>query len=144
MTLTTKRGVVRAECEEATLYAAVDKAADKLERQLRKIKERDAKGGVHALHQASNGAGRIGAHLPETPTDLDTSRGADLADLPEEVIRRKIFHVESMTCQEAVHRLEDVGHAFYLFRSTDPGSTGDIQVLYRRDAGGYGILVPRQ
>jgi len=140
VTITTKRGVVRAECEEQTLYAAVDKAADKLERQLRKIKERDVKGGVHTHHQ-TDGQARIGAHLPEEVPVLDTSREADLAHLPAEVIRRKVFNVDAMTVEEAVEKLEDVGHAFFLFR--DSKSPGEIQVLYRRNAGGYGILVPR-
>ena len=141
MTLTTKRGVIRAEVEEQTLYAAVDKAADKLERQLRKIKEREAKGGVHTQHTAANGAARIGSHLPEEVPELDTSRSADLADLPAEVIRRKVFHVEAMSVEDAVQKLDMIGHAFFLYRDS---KTQDIQVLYRRDAGGYGILVPRQ
>lgn len=141
MTLTTKRGVIRAEVEDQTLYAAVDKAADKLERQLRKIKEREVKGGVHTQHTAANGAARIGSHLPEEVPELDTSRSADLADLPAEVIRRKVFHVEAMSVEDAVQKLDMIGHAFFLYRDS---KTQDIQVLYRRDAGGYGILVPRQ
>ena len=52
VTVLTKRGTVRAESEEANLYAAMDKVADKISSQLRKLKERENHGGVHSHHKA--------------------------------------------------------------------------------------------
>jgi ribosome-associated translation inhibitor RaiA len=137
VTVLTKRGAVRAECEEATLYAAIDRAADILARQLRKLKEREARGGVHTHHKSP---ATIADILPEQPIELSTTRSAELADLPQDIIRRKIFHVEALSVGDAVERMEAVDHSFYLFRSVE---TGEVQCVYRRNAGGYGVLIPK-
>ncbi len=135
MTINAKKGVVRAEVEDATLYAAIDKAADVITRQLRKMKERDVKGGVHTHHKSP---ATINDLLPEQPAELDTAREAGL---PADIIRKKIFHVDSISVEEAVERMEDVGHAFYMFRDL---TSNEIQLVYKRNAGGYGVLVPRK
>jgi len=132
-------GTIRAECEEKSAYTAIDRAADTVARQLRKVKEREARGGVHTHHKVP---GSVKDILPEEPVPLDLERDATLADLPTEILRRKVFHVEAMTVDEAVARLENLDHAFLMFRdAAKPG--GDIQVLYRRNAGGYGVLIPK-
>ena len=137
VTVLTKRGAVRAEVEEKTVYAALDRASDILARQLRKLKEREARGGVHTHHKAP---ATISDLLPEQPVELSTTRSAELADLPAEVIRRKIFHVEALSVGDAVERMEQLDHSFFLFRSVE---SGEVQCVYRRNAGGYGVLVPK-
>jgi|Laugresbdmm110sn_1035088.scaffolds.fasta_scaffold146709_1 hypothetical protein len=138
VTITTTKGVVRAECEELNLYAAVDKAATIVERQLRKQKEREVKGGVHTHHAMPS---TINDLLPEQPAELDTTGVADKSGLPPDMIRRKIFHCEAVTVAEAVERMEQVGHSFFVFRNVE---SGEVEVVYARNAGGYGVLVPRK
>ena len=135
VTLFTPRGVVRGEVEDTTLYAAIDRVADIVARQLRKIKEREARGGVHTHHKAP---ASINDLLPESPRELRTD---GVPTLPEDVIRAKQFHVEALSVADAVQRMEAVDHAFYLFRSVE---TGEVQVVYRRNAGGYGVLIPKK
>jgi hypothetical protein len=137
VTVSTKRGVIRGEVEDATLYAALDKVADILKNQLRRMKERDARGGVHGHHKSPATLSDI---LPEQPVEISTARSAEAADLPADVIRKKVFHVEALSVSDAVERMEAVDHAFYLFRSTE---SGEVQVVYRRNAGGYGVLIPK-
>jgi hypothetical protein len=136
-TVRTARGVVRAEIEAETLYAAIDKVEDILARQLRKQKQMDARGGTHTHHKAPHSLSDI---LPEQPILINTLTSASLADLPPDVIRKKVFHVEALSVSDAVERMEAVDHSFYMFRSVE---SGEIQVVYRRNAGGYGVLIPK-
>jgi putative sigma-54 modulation protein len=45
-----------------------------------------------------------------------------------------------MSAEEAVLQLELVGHDFFVFRSAD---SGDVNVVYRRNDGGYGLIEPQ-
>jgi putative sigma-54 modulation protein len=45
-----------------------------------------------------------------------------------------------MSAEEAVLQLELVGHDFFVFRSAD---SGDVNVVYRRHDGGYGLIEPQ-
>jgi len=139
VTLTTRRGVVRGECTDTTLYAAIDRVADVVARQLRRMKELEQRGGA-AGHHHSKSPATIGDLLPEQPIAIETERQPDL---PRDVIRRKVFHVEALSVSDAVERLEAIGHEFYLFRAAEGPDAGEIQVVYRRNAGGYGVLVPK-
>ena len=139
VTLTTRRGVVRGECTDSTLYAAIDRVADVVARQLRRLKELEQRGGAAGPHHARAPA-TIGELLPEQPIDIATER---TPDLPQDVIRQKVFHVEALSVSDAVERMEAVGHAFYLFRALEGPDAGEVQVVYRRNAGGYGVLIPK-
>lgn len=57
-----------------------------------------------------------------------------------EVVRRKQVSVAAMNEAEAVEQLELLGHAFFMFFNAD---TGSVNVVYKRQSGGYGILVPQ-
>lgn len=59
---------------------------------------------------------------------------------PAEVVRRKQVSVAAMNEAEAVEQLELLGHAFFMFFNAD---TGGINVVYKRQSGGYGVLVPQ-
>lgn len=61
---------------------------------------------------------------------------------PEEpltVVREKHFAVKPCTTEEAIMQMELLGHTFFLYRSAD---TGEVQVVYHRADGGYGVLIP--
>ena len=59
------------------------------------------------------------------------------AALPSRGVRRKYFAMPAMSLEEALHQLELIDHDFYLFR--DAGS-GELQVVYRRNHGGFGVI----
>lgn len=64
------------------------------------------------------------------------------ASEPEEpltVVREKHFAVKPCTTEEAIMQMELLGHSFFLYRSAD---SGEVQVVYRRADGGYGVLIP--
>ena len=56
-----------------------------------------------------------------------------------ELVKTKKFHVETMDAEEAILQMNMLGHTFFLFRSPE---TGEINVVYRRKDGNYGLLQP--
>ena len=65
-------------------------------------------------------------------------------EVPEEdsfaVVREKHFYVKPSTVDEAILQMNLVGHSFYLFRNVD---SDEINVVYRRKNGTYGLLIPK-
>jgi putative sigma-54 modulation protein len=61
------------------------------------------------------------------------------AEDKHEIVRNKSFKVRAMDAEEAVLQLNLIGHSFYMFRNNE---TGEINVVYRRNDGTYGVLSP--
>ncbi|GJP29678.1 hypothetical protein CLOM_g19308 [Closterium sp. NIES-68] len=134
---TKKHGVLRAEEEAESAYAAIDKVSDVVSRKLRKIKEKD---GGHGRTWQMRHAQKLGEMLPETPVDISPILNRQTSDLPDEVVRTKYFEMAPMTTYEALEQLVNVDHDFYAFRN---GDSGEINILYKRKHGGYGVIIPR-
>jgi putative sigma-54 modulation protein len=64
--------------------------------------------------------------------------------VPEEIepriVKSKQFAVKPMSAEEAVLQLELIGHDFFVFQNAD---SGDVNVVYRRRDGGYGLIEPQ-
>jgi putative sigma-54 modulation protein len=58
----------------------------------------------------------------------------------EQIVKVKQFSVKPMSPEEAVLQLELIGHDFFVFRSDE---SGEINVVYRRKNGGYGLIEPQ-
>lgn len=63
----------------------------------------------------------------------------EAAETEPEVVRRKTVTVTAMTEEEAIEQMELLGHTFFMFYNAE---SGGVNVLYKREAGGYGVLVP--
>jgi putative sigma-54 modulation protein len=64
---------------------------------------------------------------------------SDEEETSEQIVKVKQFSVKPMNPEEAVLQLELIGHDFFVFRSDD---SGEINVIYRRRNGGYGLIEP--
>lgn len=125
--------VIRAQEGSENLYASIDLVSDKIARQLRKYKERQ-------LDQKTHAQVKAGAVLLEEPVTPDLI-GDRTPELPAEVVRVKYFAMPPMTMTEALQQLQLVDHDFYMFRNSE---TDEINVIYIRNHGGYGVIQPRQ
>jgi putative sigma-54 modulation protein len=131
VTIYANGNIIRAEESSESLYASIDLVADKIARQLRKYKERRQAKKTQAQSKL--------AEVAEQPvvTDLIGDRSPEL---PSEVVRTKYFAMPPMTIEEALEQLKLVGHDFFMFLN---GETGEINVIYERNHGGYGVIQPR-
>ncbi len=133
VTIYANGNVIRAEESSENLYASIDLVANKISRQLRKYKERRRDQKIHA-HTNNN----IEELIPEeVVTDLIGDR---TPELPEEVVRTKYFAMPPMTVSQALEQLQLVGHDFYMFHNSE---TDEINVIYERNHGGYGVIQAR-
>ncbi|MBH8555491.1 ribosome-associated translation inhibitor RaiA [Nostocaceae cyanobacterium CENA357] len=131
VTIYANGSVIRAEESSENLYASIDLVADKIARQLRKYKERRQDKKIHA--PATN-------EVVVTETAVTDLIGDRTPELPSEVVRTKYFSMPPMTLAEALEHLQMVGHDFYMFRNSE---TNEINVIYERNHGGYGVIQPR-
>jgi putative sigma-54 modulation protein len=125
--------VIRAQEGSENLYASIDMVADKIARQLRKYKEKHLPKKANSLVRSED---TIEDNLLEAET-IDSDRDPEL---PAEVVRSKYFTMPPMTTEEALEHLQLVDHDFYMFKNSE---TGEINVIYIRNHGGYGVIQPR-
>ncbi|MDO4291234.1 MAG: ribosome-associated translation inhibitor RaiA [Eggerthellaceae bacterium] len=135
VTVRVKGHIVRVEENEEDMYAAIDVAAAKVSRQLRKYKTRVIDKKVRATEKAVDLAP---AAAPEGELDLDRLMD-ELTD--DEVVRVKEMEFAPMTEEEALIEIDLIGHDFFVYTDRD---TNRICVLYRRDDGGYGLLKQKE
>jgi ribosomal subunit interface protein len=148
LTLVGPGPIVRAEAGAADKYAAFDLALDKLLERIRQAKDRrKIHRGQHRLASLSEvtGNGRVADVVPASVDVLDRVSTGSIAVLEDEdekpwspvVIRQKVFPAERMTEEEAVDRMELVGHDFFLFVDAH---TDRPSVVYRRVGWDYGAI----
>lgn len=125
--------IIRAQEDSESLYASIDLVSDKIARQLRKYKERQ-------LDKKTNSQVKTAESVEEIPVE-GSLIGDRQPELPAEVIRMKYFAMTPMTIDEAQEQLQMVDHDFYMFSNKE---TGDINVIYQRNHGGFGVIQPRQ
>ncbi|MDN5749756.1 MAG: ribosome-associated translation inhibitor RaiA [Pseudonocardia sp.] len=75
-------------------------------------------------------------HSDDLPPDLPPE-AHDADPVPGRVVRRKVHTADPMSVDDALSRMELVGHDFYLFSDAD---TGEPSVVYRRRGYDYGLI----
>ncbi len=127
--------VIRAQVAAEKIYASIDLVADKITRKLRKYKEKNlvAKKTQVSLKEQSL------EHELIASLDYDLV-GDREPELPSEVVRVKYFAMPPMSMTEAQEHLQMVDHDFYMFCNSE---TQEINVIYQRNHGGYGVIQPQ-
>jgi putative sigma-54 modulation protein len=119
-TIWTKGPILRAREASADHKASIDQLVDKLERQVKRYREKR-----RVRRPAADGA------IPEDALPVEAE---------PRIVKSKQFAVKPMSPEEAVLQLELVGHDFFVFQN---GDSGDVNVVYRRRDGAYGLIEPR-
>jgi putative sigma-54 modulation protein len=127
VTMTTTAGTtIRARGHAPDGFAAVDLVVDRLEQQVRRLKEKLV-GRSHPRESRQN---------PVHSSELDKD---DESDGSPRIVRTKRFDIKPMTAEEAALQMELLGHDFYLFSNSE---TGESNVVYRRRDGDVGLIEP--
>jgi putative sigma-54 modulation protein len=125
-TVWTKGPILRARESSDDMKASIDLLVAKLERQVKRYREKRQR------KQVARGA---------EPHALGDESRPVVADEREPVIvKTKQFAVKPMTPEEAVLQLELIGHDFFVFRNVE---SDDVNVVYRRRDGNFGLIEPR-
>lgn len=129
VTVRARGTLLRAEETSDVLRTAVDRAIEKIHRQVEHFK------GKHtARRSVRGGLPRISSLLADAPElEIDDEAAVD------EIMRRKSFKISLMSEFEAVDQMLLLGHTFFVFLHAD---TSRVNVVYRRKGGGFGLLLP--
>src|SRR5699024_1156205 len=128
---------VRCKVQAADPYQAVDRAYEKLVNQLSKLKTK-LRRRYQGAPKGWKGDGALGGVVPipdeaaETVDDVET----DHHDGPR-IVKSKRFAMFPMTPEEAIGRMELLGHGFFFFTNAD---TSRSAVVYKRDDGDVGLI----
>jgi putative sigma-54 modulation protein len=114
------------------MYASIDLAMDKIERQLKRFKEK-LKSHRHLPHHGEGGAVRV-RHDVFAPFEGEESSG------PRRIIRTDEFHAKPMTVEEAVLQMDLVENDFFVFQNA---GSREVNVVFRRKDGNYGLIEAR-
>jgi len=118
--------IIRVSESTSDMFVTIDAAVASIERQLRKNKSRLEK--------------RLRKEAFEAPDEAFFVPENDEAEEPAyQIFRSKKFFFRPMTVEEAILQMNLVDHTFFAFRNEDEG--GAFSVVYKRNDGGYGIIV---
>lgn len=126
ITIRSRGMLYRAEKTEDEMNTALDDVISSLSSQIHKNKKRLEKK-IHSVGVDM---------LQEAPADGEEQEKEDF-----EIVRTKHFSVKPMSVEEAVLQMNLLEHQFFMFRNQ---GSGEINVVYRRKDGGFGLLEPEE
>ena len=113
--------MIQAEGVTGEIYSSIDEVVEKLEKQVKKYKE---KTGSHRKSE-----GKAVASPEAEQTEAEQGR----------IIKKKRFDMKPMGPDEAAMQMELLDKDFFVFSNQ---TTGEINVIYRRDDGNFGLIEP--
>ena len=121
--------VIRVAESTSDMFVSIDAAVASIERQLRKNKSRLEK----RLRKGAFDQPNAEFFVPDVDAEEEPSY---------DLVRTKRFFFRPMSVEEAILQMNLVGHTFFAFRNEDEG--GSFSVVYKRNDGGYGIIVDQE
>lgn len=122
------------------MYASIDLVANRLARKLRKYKERRLSGYHGGPNMGENLADVLNSIEDDDEATADEEEFID----PEQAVVTKVKSFDlsnAISIKEAIFALDYIDHDFYVFRDEE---SNDVSVVYKRNAGGVGLIQPEQ
>ncbi len=123
VTIPMKGNIIRSEQVSNDMYVSIDLVEEVIERQLRRYRKK-----IIDKHQAGDDFQK--KYLEE---------GDDLEEDEIRIVRTKKFDIKPMYPEDACVQMELLGHSFYVFNNAE---TDEVNVVYRRKDGSYGLIEP--
>jgi putative sigma-54 modulation protein len=131
ITMTADGAVFRGKGRSDNMYTSIDMAIAKLETQMQ-----HRKGKIIDRAHGRTPEGR--APEPETAVQAALEAGGEEESRPRQVRTRRV-QLTPMSVDEAIDEMELLGQQFFMFAN---GDTGQVNVVYKRDEGNYGLIEP--
>jgi len=128
VTIPMSKRLLRAETFDEDMMSAVDKVVDKMESQIVKYKKR-----LKSKMRQNK------AFIDEYKSVLLDEDEVDEEEVSYKIVKNKHFELRPMDAEEAVMQMELLGHSFYVFIN---GETDEVNVVYRRKDGTFGLIEP--
>jgi putative sigma-54 modulation protein len=122
--------VIRSVGAGPSMTAALDNLVDRLERQVIRARERP--------RSVRDRAEELQDQRSASPEAADSDTEGDGSDVPR-VVEIKRYDMTPMFEEDAIVRMDELGHAFFVFLNAE---TDRIGVVYRRGDGAYGMIDP--
>ena len=137
LTIRSKGVLLRSEERSGDMFTSVDMAMDKIKRQIDRYKSKrrgrlrsaQAEAPLAALDEEEEEEEILSTELAEEEEEEGTAR----------IARTKRFRMTPMGPEEAVEQMELLGHNFFVFYNADDG---EVNVVYARRDGSYGLIQP--
>jgi putative sigma-54 modulation protein len=129
VTMQAKKAIIRAEEESDSIYTSIDRVVEKLERQIIKYKEK--------LYSKTFGEQNRVKEVSPIETKETEADNQDSEDI--QIVKTKKFVIKPMSPEEACLQMELLGHSFFVFNNE---ATDQINVIYKRKDGNYGLIEP--
>ncbi len=127
VTLRVRELTIRGEESSSDLYSAIDLVADKIERQILRYKEK-------IIEHSGRGSGHARARDEISPVEAES-----FSEDGPRIVKTKRFAMKPLFPDEAAIQMSLLGHNFFVFRNA---RTEEVNVLYRRQDGDYGLIEP--
>lgn len=127
VTIPVKGHIIRSEQESDNMYVSIDLVEEVIERQLKKYKNK-------IIDKKQNATDFADEYMSYEDDDMSSDDAEEI-----EIIRTKHFGIKPMYPEDACVQMELLGHSFYVFRNAE---SDEINVVYRRKDGAYGLIEP--
>lgn len=115
--------ILRGEESTEDMYTSIDLVIDKLERQIRKQKTK--------IQRRTTGDSLRYQSIVVDESEIEKN--------DPKIVKTKKFAIKPMASEEAMLQMELLGHSFFVFENAD---TEEVNVIYKRKDGNYGLIEP--
>ncbi|GHO84483.1 ribosome hibernation-promoting factor, HPF/YfiA family [Dictyobacter formicarum] len=146
LALTGNSHAIHSEVSALSASAALDIVLDKVVAQLGRQKDRQTKRRQHATPIKILSLSRSGVlssldEYEDTEVPSPTMEDEHNEEIWSKVLEIRRLPTKPMTDNEVIEQMEKSGNSFYPFFNEE---TNSVNVMYKLDTGGYGLLVPAQ